>query len=59
MRPVRHRRYSPTVARSFLWNPFIENYITKLTGHQAPVAQLIFNDADYQLISLSLDSVAC
>ena len=39
-----------------LWNPFITKPLTRLAGSRSPLVDIVFNDAESQLLSLSADS---
>eukprot|EP00931_Biecheleriopsis_adriatica_P049577 TRINITY_DN28689_c0_g2_i1.p1 TRINITY_DN28689_c0_g2~~TRINITY_DN28689_c0_g2_i1.p1 ORF type:complete len:1101 (-),score=248.22 TRINITY_DN28689_c0_g2_i1:96-3398(-) len=40
-----------------IWNPYTQKAINYLQGHNAPVLDVLVNDAQHQLISMSVDKV--
>eukprot|EP01062_Namystynia_karyoxenos_P076890 TRINITY_DN7625_c0_g1_i1.p1 TRINITY_DN7625_c0_g1~~TRINITY_DN7625_c0_g1_i1.p1 ORF type:complete len:1468 (+),score=290.56 TRINITY_DN7625_c0_g1_i1:143-4546(+) len=41
----------------FIWNPYIAKPMHRLDGHHQPLVSICFNDAQHQLISLSVDKI--
>jgi len=42
---------------SYLWDPFSKRRVALLRGHSAPVQDVIINESNQLLVSLSVDKV--